>query len=308
MDLLSEVLALLNPHTSVFAGLKGGGDWAIDFPAPAGIKFNALIRGSCWLTVDGVEHAVQLQEGDGFLLPRRRAFSLRSDPSQAAVPADVIYRHARHGMAECGTGEDFLLIGGRFDFGTEGDVLFSGVPALVVLKKGSDPASVLNWALQRMAHELSAPTQGQAIVVQHLGHIMLVQVLRTYLSQPEGAGPGWLLAMADRRIAAVLHAIHARPAHRWTLQQLAAVAGVSRSTLALRFRQKAGQAPLEYVQRWRMQLAAQALKTSQAPVTAVAQKLGYDSDSAFSHAFRRVMGCSPSAYRRGLQVPRQGCG
>ncbi|WP_081058495.1 AraC family transcriptional regulator [Burkholderia thailandensis] len=297
MDPLSEVLSLLNTQSSVFAGLRAGGDWAIDFPPPDGIKFNAIVEGACWLTVEGVEQPVRLERGDCFLLSRRRAFSLRNDLSIPAIQSDEIYRHAIDGIARCGTDDSFFLIGGRFAFGEEASLLFDGLPPVATIKSGSDQASVLNWALQRLAHELATPSPGNSLVVQHLGHIMLVQVLRIYLAQEGNSTPSWLLAVSDPRIGATIQAIHADPARPWTVEDLANVAGVSRSTLALRFKQKAGVAPLEYVSRWRMQLAVRALKANHTTISSIAQNLGYDSDSAFSHAFKRMMKCSPREYR-----------
>jgi len=109
--------------------------------------------------------------------------------------------------------------------------------------------------------------------------------------------PSWLSALCDPRIGAAIQAIHADPARAWTVQCLAKVAGLSRSTFALRFKQKSGVSPLAYVLRWRMQLAAGWLKNTDTSVSRIAQKLGYDSDSAFSHAFKRVMARSPREYR-----------
>ena len=137
-------------------------------------------------------------------------------------------------------------------------------------------------------------------MVQHLGHIMLVQVLRIYPEQEGNSTPSWLLAVSDPRIGATIQAIHADSACSWTVEDLVKVAGVSRSTLALRFKQKAGVAPLEYVSRWRIQLAVRALEASHTTISSIAQKLGYDSDSAFSHAFKRIMKCSPREYREKL--------
>lgn len=298
MDPLSEVLSLLNPQSSVFAGLKAGGDWAIDFPPPDGIKFNAVVEGCCWLTLEGVEQPIRLASGDCFLLPRQRAFSLRSDLSLPAIHSDEIYRHAVDGIARCGAADTFFLIGGRFAFGEEAHFLFDGLPPVAVIKSGSDQASVLSWALQRLAHELATPSPGNSIVVRYLGHIMLVQVLRLYLEQEGNDTPSWLLAVSDPRIGAAIQAIHADPARPWSVEDLAKIAGVSRSTLALRFKQKAGVAPLEYVLRWRMQLATRSLKSGHASISSIAQQLGYDSDSAFSHAFKRIMKCSPREYRQ----------
>lgn len=297
MDPLSEVLSLLSTQSSFFSGLKAGDAWAIDFPAPNGIKFNAVVKGRCWLAVEGEDQPIQLDAGDCFLLSRKRTFSLGSDFALPAVKSETVYCHAVNGIAHYGSADAFFLIGGRFAFGEEAGLLFDALPPVAVIKSGSEQASVLSWALERLAIELTSPTPGSALVVQHLGHIMLVQVLRIYLAKEGNSAPSWLLALSDPRIGSVIQAIHADPARRWTVANLAEVASVSRSTLALKFKLKTGSGPLEYVSRWRMQLATRALRSNHETISSIAQKLGYDSDSAFSNAFKRIMKCSPREYR-----------
>ena len=298
MDPLSEVLSNVCTQRSYFAGLKAGGDWAIDFPAPEGIKFNAVMRGQCWLTVEGEAKPIQLQEGDCFLLSRRRTFSLCSTLGKPAIAASEIYRHASNGVATCGTGDAFFLIGGRFTFGDASRLLSDALPPVAVIHQGSDNASVLSWALERLAVELAGNAPGSELVIEHLGHLMLVQVLRLFLNQEDNRTPSWLLALSDQRLGPVINAIHRDPGRRWTVAALADVAAISRSTLALRFKQMAGVGPLEYVLQWRMQLASRALRNGAQTVSAIAETLGYDSDSAFSNAFKRVMQTSPTAYRK----------
>ncbi len=297
MDPLSEVLSLLQSRHAFFGGLQAGGDWAVYFPALEEGKFNAVVRGACWLAVEGHEQPIWLEAGDCFLLPRGRAATLGSDLSLPAIDAVELYRHAVNGMARYGDAGDCFLIGGRFAFGEEIDLLFAELPAVVVIKSVSDQASVLRWALQRLAEELASPSPGGGLMAHHLGHIMLVQVLRIYLAGEGSMASGWLRALFDPRIGAAMQAVHTDPARRWTVESLAGVAGVSRSTLALRFKQKAGLAPLEYVLRWRMLLAARALRTGHGTVSSIAQSLGYESDSAFSNAFKRLMHYSPRDYR-----------
>lgn len=297
MDPLSEVLSLLSNQTSFFGGLKAGGNWAIRFPAPDNIKFNAVVQGACWLAVEGMEQPIWLEAGDCFLLSRGRPVVVGSDLALPTIDAEELYRNAVHGVAHYGDVEDCFLIGGRFTFGDDADILFDSLPPILVIKSDSDQATVLRWALRELVQELSSPSPGSALMAQNLGHIMLVQALRIYLAQEGSAAPGWLLALSEPRIGTVIQAIHADPGKRWTLEKLAELAGVSRSTLALRFKQVAGLPPLEYVSRWRMQLAARSLRGGQLTVSSIAQTLGYESDSAFSNAFKRIMKCSPKDYR-----------
>ncbi len=142
--------------------------------------------------------------------------------------------------------------------------------------------------------ELRERQAGNSLVLQHLAHLMLVQALRVHLEAGAGAGVGWFSALADKQLGAAIRAIHADPAHGWTLQELGERAGMSRSTFALRFRESLGEAPMQYVARWRMLLACDRLQNTGDPVGMIALALGYRSESAFSTAFKRVMGCSPA--------------
>ncbi|HGP0029249.1 TPA: AraC family transcriptional regulator [Pseudomonas aeruginosa] len=299
MDLLSEVLSMVISQNSSFGILKAGGDWALHFPEPGYVKFNvnAVIRGSCWLATSSMEEAVRLEAGDCFLVSYRDSLRIGSDLSLPAADASLLFQHSSDGVVHYGEHEDCVLIGGRFSFTEEASLLFNSLPPRAVVNSDSEQASVLRWALHQLVDELSSQSPGSTLVARYLGHIMLVQVLRLYLASESCNKPSWLLLQSDPRVTPAIQAIHAEPGRNWTVEDLASVAGVSRSTLALRFKQTVGLAPLEYASFWRMQLAAQALRDTKVAITSIAQKLGYGSDSAFSNAFKRIMGCSPKDYR-----------
>ena len=150
--------------------------------------------------------------------------------------------------------------------------------------------------------ELREPQPGGFLVAQHLAHLMLVQALRLHLAEGLTGGVGWLFALADKQMSAAINSMHDDPAHRWTLQELAERAAMSRSTFALKFKQTVGESPLEYLARWRMLLAGDRLTNSSDPIFVISQSLGYESESAFSTAFKRIMGCSPRQYSRGRDL------
>lgn len=152
--------------------------------------------------------------------------------------------------------------------------------------------------MERMRQELREPQPGCYLAAQHLAHLMLLQALRLHLAEGARGGVGWLFALADRQMAAAINAMHADPARRWTLQSVAERAGMSRSSFAQRFKETVGASPMDYLTRWRMLLAGDRLASTGEPISAIALSLGYESESAFSTAFRRVMGCSPRRYAR----------
>jgi AraC-like DNA-binding protein len=208
-----------------------------------------------------------------------------------------VYADAVGGIATLGDTVDLFLIAGRFIYGDDARLLLDSLPPVLRVSANSEQAAVLRWCLDRLAREYASPLQGAALMTEHLAQMMLVQILRLYQSSMGTHTTGWLGALTDPRLAPVLREIHAAPARRWTLSEMAGVASQSRSTFALHFKQRVGLAPQEYLTRWRMHLAVQALKASDNSVSTIGQSLGYQSDSAFSNAFKRVMACSPREYR-----------
>ena len=134
--------------------------------------------------------------------------------------------------------------------------------------------------------------------------MMLVQALRLHLVEGSSGGVGWLFALADTQMRAAIHAMHDDPAHRWTLQAMAVRAGMSRTTFTLKFKETVGASPMEYLTRWRMMVAGDRLTNSSDSISAIALALGYESESAFSTAFKRIMGCSPRQYSRSFHKTR----
>lgn len=300
MDPLSDVLSLLKPRSYVSAGFDAGGDWSIQFSDQHGrIKCYAVISGACWLRVDGVADAVRLKAGDCFVLPSGRPFRLASDMTLPSVDAGMIFPPARDGgVVTYKGGGGFFLVGSRFAVsGDHADILLRMLPPIVHIRKELEQAA-LRWSVERMMQELHARQPGSFLVAQHLAHIMLVQALRLHLTEEVKDGVGWFFALTDKQLSAAINAIHADPAHRWTIQELAERACMSRSIFAQKFKEKVGETPMEYLTRWRMLLAGDRLANSGDSISVIAVSLGYESESAFSTAFKRVMGCSPRQYCR----------
>ena len=300
MDPLSDVLSLLQPRNYMSAGFDAGGDWSIQFPdQQKSIKTGAVVSGACWLAVEGVAESVHLQPGDCFLLPSGRPFRLASDLNlPSAQAASVFSTVSTGGMVTHNGGGDVCLVSSRFALsGHHADRLLEMLPPIVHIRKEADHAG-LHWLVERMVQELRDDQPGGFLVARHLAHMMLVQALRLHLAEGAKGGVGWLFALSDKQIGPVIGAMHKTPARRWTLQSLAEEAGMSRSGFALRFRETVGASAMDYLTRWRMALASDRLSRNDEPISVIALSLGYESESAFSTAFKRLKGCSPRQYGR----------
>ncbi len=298
MDPLSEILSLVKIRGYLYNAFAAGGEWSIGFGPHEGIKFYAAAVGACWLSIDGVDAPIRIETGDCLLLPHGRPFRVGSD--LALAPVDVRSLRPTGGTGGIVTyqgGGDFLSLGGYFTLaGEQANLLLEMLPPVVHIRAEADKA-MLRWTLERMQQEVYAPQPGSFLVAQQLASLLLVQALRLHLADEATVGIGWLFALADKQLGAALAALHAAPAQRWTVQALAACAGMSRTTFAGKFKAAVGQAPLEYLTHWRMRLAADQLLTSHDALAILAPALGYESESAFSTAFKRIMGCSPRHYR-----------
>lgn len=250
---------------------------------------------------EGQDRPIRLEKGDCFLLNSRRRFVLSSSPDLPPEdPADIMGVIAREGVAIHNGGGEVFLISMRFTFsGSHAAVLLEALPPLVTVPGSSSQAEVLRWSLDQLAAELRHPQPGAALVSTHLAHLMLVQILRLHLATAWPRSPtGWFLALSDRQIGAAVGAIHAEPARHWKLEDLARVAGVSRTIFAQRFKHLVGTTAMNYLTRWRMLIAADRLRAGKESIASIAFSLSYESESAFSTAFKRIMRCAPTHYRR----------
>ncbi len=296
MDPLSEVISFLELRNYLVGGFEAGGDWSIRFDPFNGVKCYAVTSGVCWLAVEGAGEPVLFKQGDCLLLPRGSPFRVASDP---ALPPEDWKRHflgAREGaLVRLNDGGGVTVLGGHFQLaGAQADMLLGMLPPVVHLRSEIDCAT-LRWAIDRMRQERVDPKPGGFLIVQQLVTMIFVQALRLHLD--EGKGVGWLFALSDKHVGAAIAAIHREPARRWTVAALALEVGMPRSGFAARFGQLVGDGPIEYLTRWRMLLAGRSLLRGE-PIGAVARSLGYESESAFSTAFKRVMGSSPRHHAR----------
>lgn len=293
MDPLSDVLSMLRPTDYAFRGLEAGGSWSLHYPADGSLKCFAITLGSCWLYGDAPIGQRRLRQGDVVMVSGGTAFRLCSDlESQAVDVAEALTIVGPGNVAHIGTGIDCAGLGGYFGFGsTHAGILLAMLPE--VLHVVSATGEALRRSIARLMEELRCPQPGGQLMASHFAQALLIEALRHYLdSVPPGRG-NWLYALQDSKLSMALSAVHAEPGRPWTVALLAAAAGMSRSAFAAHFAGTVGEAPMAYVTRWRMLLACERLAVKGATISSVATSLGYESDSAFGAAFKRVLGASP---------------
>lgn len=299
MDPLSEIVRLARPNDYAVGATDVGGEIAIAFPAYSGAYFYSLATGACWLQVDGVREPTLLRAGDCVVLPSGRPFVLASDLDLPRTDAAVLFDGRGNGTIESWNGgQGALMFAAYFEFDAEiARLIFEGLAPIIRVQDGAGSAAV-KQAIDQMIEELQGAEPGHEVVVQHLAHIALIKVLRLHLAEGVQSRSGWLYALADKHIGKAISAMYSDPARRWTVESLGGVAAMSRTSFAVRFKGVTGASPLDFLTRLRMVIASQRLGQPGARLATVAANVGYESESAFSAAFKRVMGVSPGQYGR----------
>lgn len=262
--------------------------------------FAMLSRGNCWLSVDGLPEPIPLTGGDCFLLTRDTPIVMRDNPrTRPRSTFREIAAQANSNVAYYGGGgAPTTIVCGSFSFDRASlKPITQLLPSFILIKADQARTLALHNTMQALASEMAEQAPGLEVVATRLAEVLFIQILRAYIaSGVEWRNKGWLRAIFDPQIGAALNAIHNSVNTPWTVESLAQAAGMSRSAFAAHFKEVLGQTPLEYVTEWRMQKATQLLQQRDKKLIEVARSVGYESDAAFSKAFKRVVGANPSDY------------
>lgn len=302
VDVIGDILATVHLETAIFGKLDLGAPWRLQIPERDYLSFYVVARGSAWLDVGELE--IPLSTGDAVILPSGAAHAIRDVDRSDVWPQGFDYaacpRGAHSHVAQLGgDGPVTSIITGHFTMrGTPKNALLASLPPAIHLPAGAVSASPqLAGLVPLILSESASPGAGGSIVLARLADLLLVHALRLWVSTAGQSACG-LRAVSDAAIGGALRLIHARPAEPWTVQSLAAAVSMSRSAFAARFAALVGEPPLQYLARWRMTIAAQRLRESDAAIADVAQQVGYSNPVAFSKAFARIQGVAPGAFRR----------
>lgn len=314
MDALSETLRVVRLVGAIFINARFTAPWCyhsqhanlvapiLEPGAERVVIFHLITEGECYVELDGAA-ATRLIAGDVVVFPQGDAHRMTSQPglppAKGSRLADVLSRRPRQLSFGGGGATTRLMCGYLACDARVARMLLTGLPAVVKVNvRGSNAGVWLEGSVRYALAEARSPRPGGEGVLAKLAEVLFIEVLRLYMNEQGNGRTGWLAGVHDRIVGAALAALHKKPAHPWTLEELARAAGTSRSVLAERFQQLMGSSPMQYLTQWRMLLAANLLRHSNAPLSHIAEGVGYQTDTAFIRAFRREYGAPPAAWRR----------
>jgi len=318
MDVLSDVLQTVRLEGALFLNTECREPWCVDVPrgsdiakllnplAPTVVICHTLLEGRCWIQVEGCE-AVALEAGDVVALPHGDAHLIGSGLHHAPVHIDDVVqvkapelKPMRYG----GSGDMSVLVCGWFAFDPNmPNPLVAALPRVFRSRVGQRPAGP--WLQQSIRYALAEAAAGQpgsSAVATRVAESLFVEMLRAYVDTLPPANPGWLAGLRDPHVGKCLELMHGRPAHDWSVDSLADEVHVSRSVLAQRFNDYVGVPPMQYLKRWRLATAARLLRGERANIGRITEQVGYESETAFSRAFKKEYGVSPGQWRGGARA------
>jgi AraC-like DNA-binding protein len=324
-DALSDVLNAVRLKGAVFFYVNGAREWAAEAPdsrqlvatvmpgAEHLMQYHVVTRGDCWAGIVG-QPPVRLGAGDAVVFPlgdphvMSSAPGMRAPPGVAsffepwldALPLRITYEGAQP-PTPTPPGEMGLttVVCGFISCDVKPfNPLIAALPRMLRLHDLDGGDGWLGRFLQHAVAESHAGRPGSGAMLARMSEMLFVDAVRKYADALPAGSSGWLAGLRDRFVGRVLALLHERPAHGWTIDELGREVGLSRSALHERFNAFVGQPPMQYLAQWRMQLACGLLRGSNAPVAAVGLEVGYDSEAAFTRAFKRLIGVPPAAWRR----------
>jgi AraC-like DNA-binding protein len=294
LDILTDIFSVVDLKSTRCTRLEAGGDWSFRLPQRDIIKLVTVLSGGCWM-VQSDEEPVWMSAGDTFLLCHSPSYTLASDPILPPLEAASVFDWQQNSIGHY-NGSETVLLAASFELDAANGALFiDALPNFFLITTSHPTAQILKKSIESLDHELQISEFGFHLMRQYLAEILLIQFLRAYSmhhSHRENQ-VGWLGALGDTKISAALHLMHSQIDKKWTVANLASAIGMSRSAFSAHFKTCVGMPPLQYLLRWRMQMARKRLIKGER-VASVAEAVGYASESAFGYAFKKVFGQSPT--------------
>ncbi|TCR75577.1 AraC family transcriptional regulator [Rhizobium sp. BK376] len=290
-DPFSQVLVALGARSVRGTALEAAGDWALSFDGRARLKFVAVTRGRCWLLLPN-RPPDEITEGDVVLINNTH-YTVASSPEIDPADGMPLYAAPGRDIVRLGAADETAMIGGGSGF-ADGSASFvlDALPTFLRVDRTSPTAEIVASTLKSLRNEVSGRNLGSSLVAEHLAEVLIVVAVRAFVATGPATNIGWITALSDPKVGPALRLLHGDVARRWTVPMLSSEVGMSRSAFTQRFVDRVGRPPLDYLTRWRMVLAQRKLDMGQS-VAMTAADVGYSSQSAFCHAFKRTFGRTP---------------
>lgn len=301
-DALTDILRSVRMEGSVFSRASLSAPFGVESGDMARGVFHAVVQGSPWARLAGSGDPVELAPGDVVVFPFGDNHLITDGPKSAHHPIAELTSTDHRGMGHLlveGGGPRTSLICGHISFESGGaHPVFSMLPPMIhVRDREGRIVSVVETIISLIADEVDDPVPGSETVIARLTDVLIVLLLRAYIRDLGPGEGGWLGALREPGVRDAIGQIHRHPEYPWTAEELAKIAGLSRSAFFSKFGELVGETPVEYLTRWRIHLAARLLREEGTSVAAAGRQVGYRTEAAFSNAFLRVMGLRPGAYR-----------
>jgi AraC-like DNA-binding protein len=318
-DVLSAILSDVHMSAAIYFDGEFAAPWGIDIPETAKIanilspgsdhvlSYHLFLDGECSLQVENGE-TVRIKPGDVVLMPHGHAHKMWNGSPQTFDDGwKAMRRHLRGELRTLRAGRDgesTRVVCGYLGCDRHAAALFlAGLPPLVIVNIRGDEAGLwMESSIRRLVGEAISGRAGGGALLSRMAEALFVESLRRWIESLPEEHTGWLAGTRDPVVGRTLALIHAEPAKAWTVDELARVAGASRSALAERFSRLVGETPLAYLTNVRMQAAARMLEGTHKTVVQIAADVGYESEAAFNRAFKRQFGEPPARFRRKAQA------
>lgn len=300
MNPFDEIIHQMQVETSLYASLHLTAPWGIRFHTGEHARLVVISGSECWLRWEGITDPIRLAPGTCMIVQPQVTFDLSDLPDQSMIACETLVTSETAGtVSNGGNGLKTEIASARFSFdAVAAEPLFRSIPDLVHFPLNETHAALIKATLDLIGMETSADEHGSGFVIDRLVNTLFVQALRALCSNDTGKTSCWLAGLGDRRLARTIHAVHSDLARRWTVEDMAQEAGLSRSSFAALFKSVVGEAPLDYLTGWRVYRVKMLLTATDESLLRIANMVGYDNDLSMSRVFKRRTGIAPGRWRQ----------
>lgn len=300
VDPLSAIFSSLDVQRARVHRVEATAPWGFRSTRGSNVRFVLMLDGAAMLQMDSRAESLSLHSGDLFILFGNSDFSVVDEANSLLVPCETVeHLKVDNTLRFGGGGSETTSVIGRFSLDHfEDQPIFKALPSFLHLQLGKGRSYPFQSVLELISLETVQPGLASQEMIERLCEMLFIHAVRAYVNDQDHGHHGWLAGLSDPKLGKVIELLHAELTKNWTVDSMAASAGMSRSSFAARFKLIVGQSPLEYLTHWRLHRASVLMRRTDLRVAVIARKVGYASESAFTKAFKKFTRATPSEFRR----------